>query len=99
MSKSTDSSPVVRPGPGSSPELEHHASGEHLDQWFPIIADSERAPTPLRVLKHGDSFGVFDYRGDIAAAEASEEGLYHDGTRFLSRFELLLYGQRPLLLS
>ena len=51
------------------------------------------------MLKHGDSFGVFDARGDIVPKEASEEGLYHDGTRFLSRFELLLYGQQPLLLS
>jgi glycogen debranching enzyme len=51
------------------------------------------------VLKHGDSFAVFDARGDIVPSDASEEGLYRDGTRFLSRFELLLYGQRPLLLS
>ena len=51
------------------------------------------------MLKHGDSFGVFDARGDIVPKEASEEGLYHDGTRFLSRFELLLYGHQPLLLS
>ncbi len=42
---------------------------------------------------------MFDARGDIVPKEASEEGLYHDGTRFLSRFELLLYGQQPLLLS
>jgi glycogen debranching enzyme len=72
---------------------------EQFDQRFTIIADSERPITPLRVLKHGDSFAVFDPRGDIVPSEASEEGLYHDGTRFLSRFELLLYGQQPLLLS
>ena len=51
------------------------------------------------MLKHGDSFAVFDPRGDIVPSEASEEGLYHDGTRFLSRFELLLFGHQPLLLS
>jgi hypothetical protein len=61
-------------------------STEPFDQRFQIIADSERPITPLRVLKHGDSFGVFDARGDIVPKEASEEGLYHDGTRFLSRF-------------
>ncbi len=38
------------------------------------------------MLKHGDSFAVFDARGDIVPSEASEEGLYHDGTRFLSRY-------------
>jgi glycogen debranching enzyme len=70
-----------------------------LEELFPIIAGPERPALPLRVLKHGDCFGVFDPRGDIVPGEASEEGIYHDGTRFLSRFELLLFGQRPLLLS
>ncbi len=32
-------------------------------------------------------------------AEASEQGLYHEGTRHLSRLEVLLWGKRPLLLS
>jgi len=84
--------------PASLPE-DPDASVESFDLRFQIIADSERPITPLRVLKHGDSFAVFDARGDIVPKEASEEGLYHDGTRFLSRLELLLYGQQPLLLS
>ena len=70
-----------------------------LDEPYSIIAESERPGTPLRVLKHGESFGVFDQTGNIRPAEAGEEGLYHDGTRFLSRFELLLCQRRPLLLS
>ena len=70
-----------------------------LDEQFYIIADAERTTTPLRVLKQGDSFGVFDQHGDIVPSEAGEEGLYHGGTRFLSRFELLLGRKRPLLLS
>ena len=70
-----------------------------LDEPFPIIVESERPPVPLRVLKHGDCFGVFDPRGNIAPGDADEEGLYYDGTRFISRFELLLFGHRPLLLS
>jgi glycogen debranching enzyme len=83
-----------------SPEIAHDPSLEHFERpEFPIIADAERPITPLRVLKHGDSFAVFDARGDIIPNEASEGGVYHDGTRFLSRLELLLYGQRPLLLS
>jgi glycogen debranching enzyme len=99
MFDSIDSSPPARRAPGSSPEGPRDPSTEPFDQRFPIIADSQRPITPLRVLKHGDSFSVFDARGDIVPSEASEEGLYYDGTRFLSRFELLLYGQRPLLLS
>jgi glycogen debranching enzyme len=70
-----------------------------LDELFPIIAGPERPVVPLRVLKHGDCFAVFDPRGNIVPGDASEEGVYHDGTRFLSRFELLLFGHRPLLLS
>jgi glycogen debranching enzyme len=99
MFDSIDSSPQARQVPVSSPEGPRDPSLEHFDQGFPIIADSERPITPLRVLKHGDSFAVFDARGDIVSREASEEGLYHDGTRFLSRYELMLYGQQPLLLS
>jgi glycogen debranching enzyme len=70
-----------------------------LDEQFPIIAGPERPAVPLSVLKHGDCFGVFDPRGNIVPGDASEEGIYYDGTRFLSRFELLLFGNRPLLLS
>jgi glycogen debranching enzyme len=70
-----------------------------LDEQFPIIAGPERPVAALRVLKHGDCFGVFDPRGNIVPGDASEEGIYHDGTRFLSWFELLLFGNRPLLLS
>jgi glycogen debranching enzyme len=69
------------------------------EEQFPIIADTERPATPLRVLKYNDTFGVFDHHGDIRTGEAGEEGIYHDGTRFLSRFELFLFGGRPLLLS
>ncbi len=70
-----------------------------LDEQFPIIAGPERPVVPLRVLKHGDCFAVFDPRGNIVPGDASEEGIYHDGTRFLSWFELLLFGNPPLLLS
>jgi glycogen debranching enzyme len=97
MFNSIDSSLPARPA--SSPEGAREASLEQFEQRFPIIADSERPTTPLRVLKHGDSFAVFDPRGDIVPSEASEEGVYHDGTRFLSRYELRLFGQQPLLLS
>jgi glycogen debranching enzyme len=70
-----------------------------LDEQFPIIAGPERPVGPLRVLKYGDCFGVFDPRGNIVPGDASEEGIYHDGTRYLSQFELLLFGNTPLLLS
>ena len=70
-----------------------------LEEQFDIVTAAERATTPLRVLKQGDTFAVFDTHGDVVPATASEHGLYYDGTRFLSRFELLLGRGRPLLLS
>src|SRR5262245_34990855 len=73
--------------------------GVKLDEEFYIVADAERPTTPLRVLKHGDSFALFDPHGDITPGAGGEQGLYHDGTRFLSRLELMLGRHRPLLLS
>ena len=70
-----------------------------LEEHFAIVADAERSGTPRRVLKHGDTFGVFDLHGDVISVEAGDQGLYHAGTRFLSRFELMLGRRRPLLLS
>jgi glycogen debranching enzyme len=70
-----------------------------LDEQFSIVADTERSTAPRRVMKRGDSFGVFDQYGDIVPGHASEQGFYHDGTRFLSRLELLMGGARPLFLS
>jgi glycogen debranching enzyme len=70
-----------------------------LAEQYDILSEAERSPMPVRVLKHGDSFAVFDPHGDITPAPAGEHGLYHTGTRFLSRFELLLANRQPLLLS
>jgi glycogen debranching enzyme len=70
-----------------------------LDEAFAILTETGRSAVPLRVLKQGDTFAVFDQYGDLVPAPASEHGLYYDGTRFLSRFELLLGGRQALLLS
>jgi glycogen debranching enzyme len=51
------------------------------------------------VLKHGDTFAVFDHYGDIKPGGLGEEGLYHEGTRFLSCLLLELEGRRPFFLS
>jgi glycogen debranching enzyme len=68
-----------------------------LEEQFAILSEEERASTPVRSLKAGDTFAVFDPHGNIVPA--TEHGLYHAGTRFLSRFELLLGNRPPLLLS
>jgi glycogen debranching enzyme len=70
-----------------------------LAEQFDIVAEAERPPSASRVLKDGDTFSVFNHRGDMIPSEAGEQGLFHDGTRFLSRFELLLGRRHPLLLN
>ncbi len=68
------------------------------DNDFYIMATSSQADDQTMVLKHGETFAVFDRGGDIQSVGRSEQGLYHAGTRFLSRQELRLENTRPLLL-
>jgi glycogen debranching enzyme len=72
-------------------------SPEPAPEKFYIQATAGRGDERTRVLKHGESFGVFDRSGTIPAGGKGELGLFHDGTRFLSRLELLL-DEQPLLL-
>jgi glycogen debranching enzyme len=53
----------------------------------------------VRVLKQGDSFGVFGRSGDIESTGLGEQGIYHEGTRFLSLLAFRLGNLRPFLLS
>ena len=69
-----------------------------IEEQYAIISEAEKS-APLRVLKHGDSFAVFDPHGDIMPGPPGSYGLFHAGTRFLSRLELLLGNRQPLLLS
>ena len=64
-----------------------------------LSASSSLTDEHIEVLKQGDTFGVFDRYGDIHSLRTGSQGLYHEGTRFLSRFELAINGERPLLLS
>ncbi|MGH9406329.1 MAG: amylo-alpha-1,6-glucosidase [Terriglobia bacterium] len=68
------------------------------DQFY-ILATSSLADNRTRVLKHAETFAVFDWRGDVEPIGRGAQGLYHEGTRFLSRFVLKLHGERPMLLS
>lgn len=64
-----------------------------------IIASSARLTDRVRVLKHGETFAVFDPKGDITPIGHGEQGIYHEGTRYLSRLELRLQDRQPFLLS
>jgi glycogen debranching enzyme len=68
------------------------------DQFY-IVSSSARLDDRTRVLKHGNTFAVFDRFGDIEAPGPPELGIYHQDTRFLSRLTLRLANKRPLLLS
>jgi glycogen debranching enzyme len=64
-----------------------------------ILVHADRSAERIRSLKYGDTFAVFNHFGDMRPIPSGEEGLYLDGTRFLSTFMLYLDGFRPLILG
>ncbi len=66
---------------------------------FYIATESSPADDRTRVLKYGDMFAVFDRYGDIETSGLKEQGMFFQGTRFLSQLEFQLANVRPLLLS
>jgi hypothetical protein len=64
--------------------------------YIPTTGPSAR---PRRILKHADTFAVFDSHGDMGASAGGPDGLFDHDTRYLSRFELLIDGMQPLLLG
>ena len=66
---------------------------------FAIAVSATLQQRRTRTLKHGDTFAVFDHRGDIGGEPGNPEGLYHRDTRMLSQLQLLLEDELPLLLS
>ncbi|GAB4356859.1 MAG: amylo-alpha-1,6-glucosidase [Immundisolibacter sp.] len=70
-----------------------------VHEHFYILSTSSRIDDRTRVLKHGDTFAVFDRFGDIEGYGTGELGIYHRDTRFVSCLSFKLDGQRPLLLS
>jgi len=75
------------------------ATSRPIEDTFYILATDAPADYVSRVLKDGETFAVFDPHGDIQAAGLGQEGLYHQGTRFLSRLLFKLGNARPFLLN
>ena len=81
------------------------------DESFPstrservVTMDAERyvmsgGSVPHLAAKEGDLFLYTNDVGQIPGNENSELGLYYRDTRYLSRFELLIAGRPPVLLS
>ncbi|HEY0870682.1 MAG TPA: glycogen debranching N-terminal domain-containing protein, partial [Acidothermaceae bacterium] len=97
-SNGTPAPPVDLVTTPSPPRHEEDELLEHQDTFY-IQATSSRTDDRTRVLKNSDTFGVFDRFGDVQPVGLGEQGVYDDGTRFLSRLELRIGGRRPLLLS
>ncbi|AVA26203.1 amylo-alpha-1,6-glucosidase [Rhizobium sp. NXC24] len=74
------------------------ASGTPIAQFFIPATSSLQERQPL-ILKHGDTFAVFDRNGDVLSGPDSPEGIFHRDTRYLSHLHLAINGQRPMLLS
>lgn len=70
----------------------------HDDKYY-IHASSSYADDRVCILNYEDTFGVFDRWGDIKQIGSGAQGIYHQGTRFLSDMELEINNYRPLLLS
>jgi glycogen debranching enzyme len=68
------------------------------EQWY-ILATASPADERRRVLKHEDTFALFDRFGDIQPIGMGEEGVYHGDTCFLSQQELLIEGVRAMFLN
>jgi glycogen debranching enzyme len=70
-----------------------------LDDPYYISAAAPLAGERDRVLNQDDTFAVFDHHGDIRPVGMKEQGLFHEGTRFLSCLSLRLGRGDPMFLS
>ena len=69
-----------------------------IENRFYVLATSSLADDRTRVLKWGETFAVFNRLGDIESTGLGEQGLYHNGTRYLSRLALRMGDKVPQLL-
>ncbi len=65
------------------------------DSKYYIQPQSAARDERVMVLKHADTFAVFDRYGDILG----EHGIFHEDTRFVSAWLLRIEDERPLLLG
>ena len=68
------------------------------DSYY-IFVPSQVGDDHTRVLKHADTFGVFDRSGDILPVGRREHGVYRHGTRVLSRMSLAMTDGLPMVLG
>lgn len=72
---------------------------QKLTEQFSVLATTSLQEEKTFKLKYGDSFAILNKYGDIVPFYKSVQGLFHQGTRFLSEFQLRIDGLKPLYLS
>jgi glycogen debranching enzyme len=95
----TDAAPANRSNGSGLPEPGRVADIVEIGNRYYVLASSSLADERDQVLKHQDSFALFDRYGDIKPVGLGEEGVYHEGTRHLSSLLLRIGEERPLLLG
>ena len=79
--------------------MEHAFSLDSDEDRYHVVASSSLTSEGTHVLKSGDTFLLVNHFGDIESPNLGEQGLYHDGTRFVSHLRLTIGRDRPLLLT
>lgn len=69
------------------------------DDPYRIASDSVYADESAYVINHADTFAVIDRWGEMRDGRHGSQGIYHRDTRYLSRLQLLVNGERPVLLT
>lgn len=95
----TDAAPVDRSKDSGPSDLARVADIVEVGNRYYVLASSSLADERNQVLKHQNSFALFDRYGDIKPVGLGEEGIYHEGTRHLSSMLLRIGAERPLLLG
>ena len=85
----------------SPPARNEGAGNQKASDYEAFVVSASSSLSELRplVLKYGDSFGVFDTKGDALASQGGTQGLYFRDTRHLSHLSIMLDGRRPMVLS
>lgn len=64
-----------------------------------VLPATEFLDERTRVLKYGDSFAVLNTMGDACPKQGGAHGYFHEGTRYISRFEMRICEEIPVLLG
>ncbi len=82
-----------------SPQQDINSSVMNSSASVIVSADSTLIDPGILVLNDSETFGIFDALGDIHNGGRQLQGIFHQGSRYVSTWKLLLFGQQPLLLS